>query len=64
MTEHQQDSPQLLAPEVWARHHWGAKHLDQAAGFLWWCRRHRHLRYSSVEWTRLLAEFNATRVGG
>ena len=49
--------PQSMAVEAWVRNKFGAKHLDQAAGFLHWCRKQKLKRLGSKEGAADYAQF-------
>lgn len=55
--------PQSIPLEAFIRNQFGAKHLDQAGGFVWWARRNGHRTHSTTEWRNLLDQFNNRPVG-
>ncbi len=61
-----QKLPQATRADAWIRHKFGAKHLDQAAGFMAWCKRRGLLQRPrpTPEWVALYDEFTNTPVGG
>ena len=55
--------PQSVPLEAFCHNQFGAKHLDQAGGFLFWARKQGHSRHTVAEWVALLGEFSNRPVG-
>lgn len=54
---------QVIGLDAWALNRFGAKHLDQAAGFKAFCAKQRLRRLSSQEWDSIFTQFSNKPVG-
>jgi hypothetical protein len=54
---------QSVPLDAWVRQKFGAKHIDQGAGFMHWAGKNGHTRNSSAGWEELFQAFNTKKAG-